>query len=113
MLAVVAVVNILTGVVLMKKVNNRYELYGNPISTSQTRAADNWQAMFVKKFNYNPNEKYSLCLEDTPYLGSVFGLKYRPRGTRRENCQREFGRYQHHPHGFRTLSHCDGGSFLR
>ena len=31
--------------------------------------------MFMKKFNYDPEEKYTLRVEDNPYLGDVFGLK--------------------------------------
>ena len=32
----------------MKKVNGRYELYGNPITRRQTRAADKWKSMLAK-----------------------------------------------------------------
>lgn len=58
----------------MKKVNDRYELYGNPITKSQTRAADKWKAMLAKKFSYDPNEQYTLSTKPNPYLGNVFGL---------------------------------------
>ncbi|HAE59879.1 MAG TPA: hypothetical protein DCG54_10350 [Anaerolineae bacterium] len=59
----------------MKKVNGRYEVYGNAISESQTRAADKWKEMLAKKFNYDPNEKYDLSVKDHPYGGGIFGLK--------------------------------------
>jgi hypothetical protein len=59
----------------MKKENGRYTVYGNPIKASHSRAADRWQRMFVKKFNYDPDEKYPLLVEDNPYLGDIFGLK--------------------------------------
>ena len=59
----------------MKKVNGRYELYGNPITEAQTRATDGWKDMLAKKFNYDPNEKYTLTVKDNPYLGAEFGLK--------------------------------------
>lgn len=59
----------------MKKQNGRYELYGNPITPAQTRAADGWKAMLAKKFNYDPNETYQVSVHDNPYLGDVFGLK--------------------------------------
>ena len=59
----------------MKKVNGRYELYGNPITPAQTRAADKWKAMLAKKFNYDPNEKFNLSVQDHPYGGDIFGLK--------------------------------------
>jgi hypothetical protein len=59
----------------MKKVNGRYELYGNPISSSQTRAADRWQTMLAKKFSYDPNETYQLSVKDHPYGGDILGLK--------------------------------------
>ena len=59
----------------MKKVNDRYEVFGNPISQGQTRATDRWQAKFVKMFNYDPNEQYTLSTHNNPYLGDIFGLK--------------------------------------
>ncbi|MBT4311391.1 MAG: hypothetical protein HOD49_13375 [Anaerolineae bacterium] len=59
----------------MKKVNGRYELYGNPITRSQTKAADKWKAMLAKKFDYDPNEKFNLSVKDHPYGGDIFGLK--------------------------------------
>ncbi|MBC8336208.1 MAG: hypothetical protein ISR59_04175 [Anaerolineales bacterium] len=59
----------------MKKVNGRYELYGNPITPAQTRAADRWKAMLAKKFSYDPNEKFNLSVQDHPYGDDIFGLK--------------------------------------
>ncbi len=59
----------------MKKVDGCYTVYGNSITKQQSAAADGWQAMLAKKFNYDPNEKYTLTLQDNPYLGSLFGLK--------------------------------------
>ncbi len=59
----------------MQKENGRYLVYGNPIKKSHSSAADRWQKMFVKKFNYDRDEKYSLAVEDNPYLGDIFGLK--------------------------------------
>ena len=65
----------------MKKVNGQYFLYGNAITRAQSRAVDRWQRMFVRKFNYDPNEKYDLCLEDNPYLGPLFGVRNIVRGA--------------------------------
>jgi hypothetical protein len=59
----------------MQKVDGRYEVYGNPIKRGHSRAADRWQQMFVRKFDYDANEAYHLRVEDNPYLGDVFGLK--------------------------------------
>jgi hypothetical protein len=59
----------------MKKIDGCYEVYGNPITKGQTRATDKWQQMFIKKFNYDLNEKYVLSVQDNPYLGDIFGLK--------------------------------------
>ncbi len=73
----------------MKKQDGRYMLYGNPISKRDSRAVDRWQQMFVKKFNYDPNEKYTLSLEDNPYLGHIFGLKNIVRGDHGEPIRKE------------------------
>ncbi len=59
----------------MKKLNGLYTVYGNPVKASHSRAADRWQRMFVKKFSYEPAEKYKLKIEDNPHLGEVFGMK--------------------------------------
>ncbi len=59
----------------MQKVNGRYEVYGNPITKEQSDKADKWQQQFIRRFNYDPNERYTLSLKDNPYLGPIFGLK--------------------------------------
>ena len=59
----------------MQKKDGRYELYGNPITPAQTRAADKWKAMLANKFKYDPNETYHLSVKDHPYGGGIFGLK--------------------------------------
>ncbi|MDX9863369.1 MAG: hypothetical protein RBT34_01045 [Anaerolineaceae bacterium] len=59
----------------MKKENGRYSLYGNPISKRQSAAADRWQDMLARKFDYDPSETYTLSLHDNPYLGELFGVK--------------------------------------
>jgi hypothetical protein len=59
----------------MKKENGQYYIYNNAISKQQSSAADRWQNKFVRKFNYDPNEKYTLSVKDNPYLGEVFGLR--------------------------------------
>ena len=55
--------------------NQPFSLYGNQLRASDSRKADKWQEMFVRKFDFNPNEEYVLSLEDNAYLGDVFGLK--------------------------------------
>lgn len=59
----------------MKMIDDQFVVYGNPISKSQSKKAIRWQNMFIKKYNYDPQEKYLLSLEDNPYLGPIFGLK--------------------------------------
>ena len=59
----------------MKMENGRFVVYGNAIENSHSQKATKWQNMFVEKFNYDPDEKYVLSLEDNPYLGPLFGLK--------------------------------------
>jgi len=59
----------------MQQIDGRYQLYGNPITTRQSRAADRWQQMFVKKFNYDPDQPYHLEVQDNPYLGDELGLR--------------------------------------
>jgi hypothetical protein len=59
----------------MQKVDGRYQVYGNPITARDSRAADRWQRMFVRKFGYDADEVYRLGVRDNPYLGDVFGLK--------------------------------------
>jgi hypothetical protein len=64
----------------MKMENGRFVVFGNPISESQSKATIKWQNMFIKKFGYDPNEKYTLSLEENPYLGPLFGVKNVVRG---------------------------------
>jgi hypothetical protein len=59
----------------MKMQNGKYALYGNEISAAQTKKTIQWQGMFAKKFNYNPEETYQLSAYDNPHGGSIFGLK--------------------------------------
>ena len=59
----------------MKKVNGQYIVYGNALSTRHSSQTDAWQEKFVKMFDYDPNESYTLSIHDNPYLGDVFGLK--------------------------------------
>jgi hypothetical protein len=59
----------------MRKENGRYFVYDNPIRKNHSRAADKWQKMFIRKFNYDREEKYLLKVEENPYLGDIFNLK--------------------------------------
>ncbi len=59
----------------MEKRNGRYYVFGNPITRAQSRAVDRWQNMFVRKFGYDPEEKYTLQVRENAYLGPIFGLK--------------------------------------
>jgi hypothetical protein len=65
----------------MELQNGRYVVYGNAISESQTKKTIKWQNMFARKFNYDPDEKYELCLQENAYLGPIFGVKDIVRGN--------------------------------
>jgi hypothetical protein len=73
----------------MKMQDGRFVVYGNAISRSQSRKATRWQEMFVRKFGYDPDEKYVLSLEENEYLGPIFGLKNIVRGAGGEPIERE------------------------
>ncbi len=64
----------------MKMENGRFVVYGNALDARQSQKTIKWQNMFIKKFNYDPDEKYTLSLEENPYLGPIFGLKNIVRG---------------------------------
>jgi len=59
----------------MKMENGQYAVYGNRLNKSQSRKTNRWQKFFIRKFNYDPDEKYKLSLEANEYLGPIFGLK--------------------------------------
>jgi len=59
----------------MKKENDKFSLYGNQITKGQTKKTIRRQNMFIRKFKYDPNEKYVLSLEENNYLGDEFGIK--------------------------------------
>ncbi len=73
----------------MKMENGRFVVYGNAIKEAHSKAAIKWQEMFVNKFDYDPNEKYTLSLEDNEYLGPIFGIKNIVRGDHGEKIERE------------------------
>ena len=76
---------------MLQKKDGRYEVYGNPITSSQTRAVDKWKDMLAKKFNYDPNEKFNLSVEDHPYGGNIFGLKTIVRDGKGTSLNKENG----------------------
>ena len=59
----------------MIKENGKYALYGNNLSVGKSRATDRWQQFFVRKFHYDPNEKYTLSIHPNNYLGPILGIK--------------------------------------
>jgi len=73
----------------MKMDNGRFVLYGNPLRRSHSKRAIKWQDMFIRKFNYDPDEEYTLSLEENEYLGSIFGLKNIVRGDQGEKIVKE------------------------
>jgi hypothetical protein len=73
----------------MKKEDGRYTVFGNAIQASHSRQADNWQKMFIRKFGYDPTERYDLSLAENPYLGPIFGVKDIVRGLDGEPIRNE------------------------
>lgn len=59
----------------MKKINGKYTLFENELSEGKSNATDRWQQFFVKKFQYDPNDKYTLSVQSNHYLGDVLGIK--------------------------------------
>ena len=53
----------------------RFSLYGNTITAAQDRKALAWQAMFVKQFNYDPDETFDLSVKDNAFLGTELGIR--------------------------------------
>jgi hypothetical protein len=64
----------------MKSENGKFVVYGNTLNKTDSNKAIKWQNMLAKKFDYDPNEKYTLSLTDNEYLGPIFGLKDIVRG---------------------------------
>ncbi len=73
----------------MKMDNGRFTVYGNAISKLQSQQSKSWQNMFIRMFHYDPNEKYTLSLEENPYLGPIFGVKNIVRGDTGERIVKE------------------------
>lgn len=73
----------------MKIKDGRFVVYGNQISSSQSKKAIKWQNMFAKKFKYDPDETYTLSLVDNEYLGPIFGLRDIVRSDQGEKIEPE------------------------
>ena len=73
----------------MRMEDGRSIVYGNALSKSQSKATTKWGAWLARKFHYDPNEKYTLSLEDNEYLGPLFGLKNIVRGDQGDPIERE------------------------
>ncbi len=94
--------------------NGEYRFMATRSRFRKPESRSNGRTCFVKKFNYDPNEKYE------PELGGqcLSGLALRPAGNRAQESRvirstgRESGDLQHDPHGFWALSHCHGRRFL-
>ncbi|MBC8509359.1 MAG: hypothetical protein H8D34_31300 [Chloroflexi bacterium] len=73
----------------MKMEDGRFIVYGNKLNRRQSRKAIKWGNMLARKFDYDPNEKYTLSLEDNPYGEDIFGLKDIKRHDRGEPIEKE------------------------
>jgi len=69
--------------------DGRFVIYGNKLNQRQSRKAIKRQSMLARKFDYDPNEKYTLSLEDNPYGGEIFGLKDILRHDQGESIKKE------------------------
>jgi hypothetical protein len=73
----------------MKIKNGRFVVYGNPIRKSDSNKIKRRHQHYIKKFNYDPDEKYTLSLVDNEYLGPIFGLKDILRTDQGEKIEKE------------------------
>jgi hypothetical protein len=55
--------------------DDRFTLYGNELRRPDARKAQAWQDMFIRRFGFDPDERYELSARDNPHLGDVLGLK--------------------------------------
>jgi uncharacterized membrane protein YfbV (UPF0208 family) len=49
--------------------------YGNNLTRSQIKKIIRWQKRLIRKFNYDPDEVYTLGLVENKELGPIFGVK--------------------------------------
>jgi hypothetical protein len=73
----------------MKMEDGRFVVYGNPLRRSHSKQVIKWQNMFVRKFDYDPDEKYTLSLEENEYLGPIFGVKNIVRHDQGQEIEKE------------------------
>jgi hypothetical protein len=73
----------------MKMQDGCFVVYGNTIKKSHSKQAIKWQNMFIKKFHYDPAEKYELSLEKNEFLGPIFGVKNIVRNAQGEGITKE------------------------
>ena len=73
----------------MKMEDGRFNVYGNALSKSQSKATIKWGNWLARKFHYDPDERYSLSLQDNEYLGPIFGLKNIIRSDRGDPIETE------------------------
>jgi hypothetical protein len=73
----------------MKMQDDQFVVFGNRIKKSHSKKVLKRQNWFIKKFDYDLNEKYKLSLEENEYLGPVFGLKNIVRHDRGEEILNE------------------------
>jgi hypothetical protein len=75
----------------MKMQDGRFMVYGNALSKWDSWQAAQWQNYLARKFNFDPNEKFTLSVVDNPYGASIFGLKDIIRGDQGAPLVRENG----------------------
>jgi len=73
----------------MRSESGRFVLFGNRLTKSQSRAIVRRQNWFIRKFDYDPNQTYTLSLHENPYLGPIFGVKDILRDDRGEEIVNE------------------------
>jgi hypothetical protein len=92
----------------MKMENGRFVVFGNQIEKSHSQKAIKWQEFFIKKFKYDPDEKYDLSVEENRYLGKIFGLKNIIRDGGGETFRKRMQSSAAHSDGIWTLSYRHG-----
>jgi hypothetical protein len=53
----------------------RDAVFGNALSPSEVKKIAQWRQRLIRKFNYDPDEKYTLGLVENEKLGPFFGVK--------------------------------------
>jgi len=76
---------------MKKEHGEQLSLFGNSLGRKDSNKVLRRQKSLMKKFNYDPEETYSLRLQDNPHLGPIFGVKDIVRGSEGEEIDKSKG----------------------